>query len=616
MNYLIKSPLKSNLYTQYNDYNHYINKTPNYISRICLKNFSHICYCPCHCHTIKNKMPHNISYSRIDYINPIELDFEQKYKYHHALRNRSASNLFIPQNNSFEKLKMKYNKKYNVNSDNKQNKLIYRNYNNLESDKKRLETENNYRYQDINYKNNNKFGNNFNFDYRNIKIKNKNINNIYSSYNKNLNNLNINKNNKNNKNFILNKYETKIKPVKSFQIKRKELSQYYHTANPKKYSYGGEKLETANNTNNHQYKEVYETSKDKILQKSRVINFNDTQDGDDFLNKDDNIKNELNNELYINNDKNNKNNNKIVNYRYKTYQNSPKMISRNTYISKDTNNVLKPKIVNETNNTKYVESKDLNKNKNKSEKKYLYKSNGEINYYRNNLNNNNYKINNISYNLDFDTNNNNNLNNTSNPIEINNYKNHNYNYYKTNTYSNINHLKSIPKSYSVSNLNNYKVSTYKNLKSNIKNEYDNDYSNNFNQNKKENNIDYETIKLKVKLALLRKQMYEQEKQKIFNSGKNLNLNNRDYIENKKYLEKFLSKGNQNPIIVNNNNNSLLSKTKNLLEEKKFRNMKKFLNTQNNDNDNKILYSFKKSLREKNNEYNKNIINPKLKVWKP
>ena len=66
------------------------------------------------------------------------------------------------------------------------------------------------------------------------------------------------------------------------------------------------------------------------------------------------------------------------------------MISRNTYISKDTNNVLKPKIVNETNNTKYVESKDLNKNKNKSEKKYLYKSNGEINYYRNNLNNNNY----------------------------------------------------------------------------------------------------------------------------------------------------------------------------------------------------------------------------------
>ena len=122
------------------------------------------------------------------------------------------------------------------------------------------------------------------------------------------------------------------------------------------------------------------------------------------------------------------------------------------------------------------------------------------------------------------------------------------------------------------------------------------------------------IKLKVKLALLRKQMYEQEKERIFNDQ--MNLMNVDYYnKNKKYLENFLSTENQRPRVLNDN--SLILKTKKLLEEKRLRNKQRELIKNMNSNENKILYSLKKNLRDKNSEYNKNSIRkPRLKVWKP
>ena len=109
-------------------------------------------------------------------------------------------------------------------------------------------------------------------------------------------------------------------------------------------------------------------------------------------------------------------------------------------------------------------------------------------------------------------------------------------------------------------------------------------------------------------------MYEQEKERIFNNKQN--LMNMNYYNDKKYLEKFLSKENKNPRIINDN--SLILKTKKLLEEKRLRNkQRELIKNMNNNKENKILYSLKKNLRDKNNDYNKNsIIKPKLKVWKP
>ena len=136
-----------------------------------------------------------------------------------------------------------------------------------------------------------------------------------------------------------------------------------------------------------------------------------------------------------------------------------------------------------------------------------------------------------------------------------------------------------------------------------------------NQNVKNNKVDYEILKQKVKLALLRKQMQEQEKQKKINDENNyINIDN---LKSKKYLEKFLSKGEQNPKIKKDNN--LLERTKKYIEEKKIRNAKKnhnynYMDMQNREN--KILYSLKNNLRDKNYNFNKNIIKPKLKAWKP
>ena len=606
MNYLAKSNILPNIYTQNKCYNHY-NKTQN-ITRMYFKNYCHTCHCHCHCHchNLKNQLFQKIYCSRINNINPIDIYLEQKNKCNQPKRNRSAYNLIIPQNtdDSFEQLKKKYYPQYNENTE-KENTLIPKNNYNLDKDDiKKYQTENNYSYKELKPNIKENINNNYNYDYKKIKLKKKDINDIYYSFNNNLNKLNyinINNNNNNNiNNLFLYRYEAKIKPVKSFQIKRKELSQYYHIVNPKKYSYGGEKLETVNSTTNHQYKEVKGTSNSKDgknLPKSRVIYYNELNNIDDISNKD-YLKSKLNNELYYK-----IKNQPSENYRYISYQNSPNNISRNIYSVKYESKTLKPQVINETSNTKFVESKNLQKTQSQ---KYLYNPKGDI-IYRNNLNNN-YIDNNISNGL------------KETIVKNNIYKSPNYNHNTTNitnNNSNINNIKSV-KSYSVSNLNNFKEINSNKLNANINNDdYNNDFSQNNNQNNKDNknnNItDYETIKQKVQLALLRKQQYEQERQKLFNNQKNPNY--KEYIkDNKKYLEKFLSKGDQKPILTNDNN-SLVSKTQKLLEKKKFKNMgKKDSNMANNDN--KILFSLIKNLKEKNNDNNKNIIKPKLKAWKP
>lgn len=600
MDYLTRSPLITEANLENYEYNNFISKTPNYNSKKYYDYFHNPCFCLCHCHSKAHNLLHNISYSRIDFPEYSKLYTENKYNLY-PKGNKSTNNIFISQNNNLfdDNLRQRCNKNNNKRTifNYKRKKDYYTDYNN-----KKLELSRTHSYPNIKIKNNSKKENGNdniynNYNFKSVKIKGGNIHNSYN------NNLDINDTNQS---IFLKKYN--VKPFKSFQIKRKKLSQYYHVSNPKKYSYGGKKLQTVNSTDNHKYKEVTGTSvsKENKMKKSRVINFNEIKNNDNDINmSNDIIKIEINKDISNSNVKNHK----FLNTRYMSYQNSPKNISRNlSYEPREKKSELNQRILKETYNTRLFESKNLKNSK------------GNINLndlsnekeYTNNFNN-------IKKGLNIDTSdylykndNKNNINKKPNSININNNKNDNYNCYEVKTYTN--NLKNIPKSYSVCNLDNYQYNNSYNLKNKYKQAYDNNFSHNYNQNNNDVNVDYEMIKLKVKLALLRKQMYEQEKERIFNDQ--MNLMNVDYYnKNKKYLENFLSKENQRPRVLNDN--SLILKTKKLLEEKRLRNKQRELIKNNNKNENKILYSLKKNLRDKNCEYNKNsIIKPKLKVWKP
>ncbi len=178
----------------------------------------------------------------------------------------------------------------------------------------------------------------------------------------------------------MNKYNNDFS--KPNNLKRKELAKFYHIWHPKKYSYSGEKLETVNNIDNHQYIEIIgpTDSKDKNSNKiSRMINSKDNINKKDINPNDDKVKIKIS--KY--NPNINKKNNALFDSRYKSYQNSPRTISRNNtfYISKASGSQLKPKIIKETKNTRLIESKDL---KESPLEKYLSSEN--INQRNNNLN--------------------------------------------------------------------------------------------------------------------------------------------------------------------------------------------------------------------------------------
>jgi hypothetical protein len=601
MDFLNRSPLITETNLENYECNNFISKTPNYNFKMYYDYFHNPCSCLCHCHSRAHNLLHNISCSRIDFQDYSKLYTENKYHLY-PKANKSTSNIFISQNNNLfdDNLRQRCDKNYNKRTifHYKRKKDYQNDYNN-----KKKELSRTHSYPNIQIKNNSKNENSNddiynNYNFKSVKIKGGNMHNSYN------NNIGINDANQS---ILLKKYN--IKPLKSFQIKRKKLSQYYHISNPKKYSYGGKKLQTVNSTNNHKYKEVTGTSvsKENEMKKSRVINFNELKNKDNDINmSNDKIKIEINNDTSNSNVKNHK----FLNTRYMSYQNSPKNISRNlSYEPTEKKSELNQRILKETYNTRLFESKNLKNSK------------GNINL--NDISNEKdykYNFNNIKNGLNIGTSdylyrngNKNNINKIPNSININNNKNDNYNYYGVKTYDN--NLKNMPKSYSVSNLDNYEDNISYNLKNRYKRAYDNNFSNDYNQNNNNDaNVDYEMIKLKVKLALLRKQMYEQEKERIFNDQ--MNLMNADYYnKNKKYLENFLSTENQRPRVLNDN--SLILKTKKLLEEKRLRNKQRELIKNMNNNENKILYSLKKNLRDKNSEYNKNsIIKPRLKVWKP
>jgi hypothetical protein len=433
--------------------------------------------------------------------------------------------------------------------------------------------------------------------------KNKNnniINNVKKVEINDCNNYNYKTSTYNSKNYKLNKFD--IKPLKkTLYVKRKELTKYFHVINPKRYSYGGKKLQTSTNKNNHQYKEVIKTSysKGKNTKNGRVINFNEFNNDNDNNNNNkkissykDKYKSQPKTETNNNINNNNKDN---YNYLYVSYQNSPTNINTTTYKSQSQSKEGKigggtqSRIIRETYNTRLVDSKDL-----ANSEKYLHNSNID-NKYRSYTHNNS----NTSSKIMSDVINVNGINNNKIPA--------NKNFFGVNSY--LNNKKNMPKSYSVNDLNDYKTANLYNINNEYpnKNKNENDYLNNLNN---ENRIDYEMIKLKVKLALLEKEKFEQQKKKNKISNNEKQKINNEYLKRKNYLEQFLNKSNKKRTITRDN--TLLEKTKKLLKEKKANNGKKDKNdiiAQSNSNT--ILYSLKHNLRDKNDCYNKNLIRPNI-----
>ena len=375
-------------------------------------------------------------------------------------------------------------------------------------------------------------------------------------------------------------YKNEIQLLNATKINKKEKSKSQNSH--KKYFYGGEKLKIARNTNNHSYKEIIgrSGSRAKIFNKCHVINFVEKND----------------------------NNNSNINYDYRT--NIPR-ISQNyeTDISYELRNIK-----NDFNNN---EANDINKNKKEIQKslsqnyllQYLNKNENDKNI-NNNFNGYNYRycmnncfeLNKNDYFLNYCTDNNikdryitdNNLNEVNDNL---NYQN-NFRYYYNSKKNYMNNNRNLTKTNS---LDNFKVFRYK--------------KSNTTCNSKSNLLDdfnYEDFKLRVKLGLLKKQVYKNE---LIKNNK-VRINTDLYYQDRKYIKNAL----------NNNKNKkraiediLLEKTKKLLEEKKLRNNNKNINQKkklNIKNENKILSTIKKNLIENNKRNNnKYVINPKLNFFK-
>jgi hypothetical protein len=350
------------------------------------------------------------------------------------------------------------------------------------------------------------------------------------------------------------------------------------------------------------------------------------------------MKIEINDENSLKN--NNLKNPSYINYRYDNSKIPPNDITRNiSMVLKDPKSENNTKVVKETYNTRLVDLKNL-KNKNNTFNQNLL-NNQDINtdYNKNNLNTLSYDTAiKLPYSYLLKQTKKDNIIKLSNKPNNNKEYDNNNNYYKVNAY--ISNKKHIPKSYSLSNINNKKVPSTYHFKT-IENDYDFKYLNNYNnkntndinnnvniinknniKNKdninnndlndfnnnnicyknninNNNKVDYEILKQSVKLALLRKHINELKRQKKPNNEQNkIDLND---IKNKKYLERYITTGEKSSVNLEDN---IFDRTRQIMEPKQLKNNKKKLNnhTKNNFRD-KVTH-------------NKNLIKPKIKVWKP
>ena len=546
-------------------FNKHTNKTPTYHSKPYFSNIFRSCKCSCHfipchyhCHHChfhcQHNSPHNISCSKINDIKT--MNDLQNYNYDNLNKEENRKYANFPNYKENNSPKINNNKSNNNLYQVEDNDIYdYKPNHNLYFDNNLAENNNYNNIHVINYStqnNDNIIGNNNIIDnHKYHTITHKNINKDENNGNDTINN-----------NIEINKSETqRFNPP---QIERREISRYYHTIVPRIYSYGGDEgIQISYTIDNHRNREIYETSDNKNI-KSILKNLPKNNKLKSGKIKDNNISST-----------------DYFNYRYKEMDYFPEYLTLQT------------------------SEKRL---KNNPSGKLLFNSNGEINYNNSNIKDSNntkispeddeYNINSRdnffnSYNK-YDTlnNENNNIKFRNRQYDNNKYKsnnisksNNNYNYFEENTnrnlYNNIykNNIYSIPKSYSLTNLKRNKLSNPPIFQK------ENNFENT-NQMIKPKNIDYAILRQAVKLALLKKQMKEQEKRWNLNNGN---------MKNNKNLENFLkNRYKQKPRIVNDYA-TLLEKTNKLLENKKHR---------------------KESDFNYKNDYNRNMLQAKLKMWKP
>ena len=524
--------------------------------------FSHPCYCHFHCQHC-NHCHHNIyrnaSFSKISHINPTISDSSLNFNYS-STNNNSMIYLNKEENNHFS-----IPKKLSDSKNNNLNEIKPAKYRNL----KRSETEG--------------------YFFRRNKLKNKFI------YNHDIKKKNLGKKVKS----FIDKKNNENQQMNSSELKRKKLAQYYHIVNLKKYSYGGDLLETVNETNNHKYIEIKGTSSNKSLS----INFKDKNKFNfDYKNKLKIEINDNNNSNFTTNNNTSIVNNNIEkdNYNYNfNYRDYPFKTSQNSPLNEE---VKSSKILRETYNTRFVDIKNLKKS---TSQQYLYNTNKDIISNKNNIEENIKKDNPINNKDANSKEGNNNIylktydSNLKNKDSINNKYNYNKRYENKNHY-NINSYQS-----NKVNTNKYEYVNFYDLKTNLKNK-NNIQNENSDYNTKKDNFGQNSLKNKDKNVKSKKLKAEQK------SSNNIILKNR------KYLEKFLTTNNQTSQNINDNNVHVKKKIP--FEEKEIKKEKNNevnnLNKGPNNNENKILYNIIKDIKDKNTEHNKIIIKSKSKIWKP
>ena len=428
---------------------------------------------------------------------------------------------------------------------------------------------------------------------------------------------NENKDNSTNNNILLvNEYENinikKPKLIYETEINEQKSYKYYHDIIPKKYSYGGRTIIVSNKANNHSFKEIVVKSglHDKIADKNKVMNY--TEENINFNTKENlnDNQNYINTEIHKNNTNLQTDINNEINYENKidSHKEIKKSISEKYLISTpnfDYMNDYGLKLKNIINdysdlidNNKIINNNLIGENEDdiflrKYSLKYNINDNNYTNEYiltneKENKSNNIYMpIQTFNYENDYNKIPSETLNNENNELiynfNDNRYKNINQKYY--------NIKKILPKSYSLKTFNISKKN----------------YSNTIATSKKSaiEDLDYDDLKLKLKLELLKKEIHKNR----------INLSRQ---QDKNYLHNVLNNKKRKSSI----NDIVLEKTKKALEEKKNKKVKKSKNIIKNNKKNykfkdegQILFELKKKLLENNKRNSKFAVKPKLSIFK-
>ena len=362
---------------------------------------------------------------------------------------------------------------------------------------------------------------------KNININNHNHKNVVSA----------NKNNSyNNHSFIDIKDTSKTDENKEklyrVKLKRKQLAKFYHYMGLKKYPYGKGKIETTNNTANHKYVEIFDNKSPNKSNNTNVI-----------LNT----------------------NKKFNNHRYSYSQCLSRNKNGNSELKEKKDLETQSKIIKETSNTRLLEVKSPSK-----ENRYIYNRNPYFSDNRKNLFNNNYKykvIRNVN-----NTHNNKNTNNNIPELKLNNK----YDLYNTPNYNKIQNKHNIKYNHIPYSL----ISKNANLEQchqyhlNMENESNMKKKLCMLRNNRINNLNYNILKQKVRLSLLKKQIYEQKRNMILINGQ---INN---------IPKFHS------------NNMLYEKTKKLIDNDNYLGLEKNINNIDFEERQRINSNINSNLEEK------------------